>query len=483
MTPRSPSLAARAVLALALMIGFYLLALGLAALLLGIAYVEIVYGRRFDRLGFFGLVGGLIILWGIVPRPDFFAPPGPLLARRRHPRLFAVLDEIAASTGQAMPAEVYLVNDVNAWVTARGGFMGFGSRRVMGLGLPLLQTLGVSELRAVLAHEFGHYQGGDTRLGPWVYKTRAAIGRTLRGLGAHSSMLQKPFVWYGNMFLRVSHAISRRQELTADQLAARLYGAQPLAHALGTVRRAAAGFPAYWSTEVMPVLGAGRRPPVAAGFTRFLAAGRIAAAIDDLVKEPERADPYDTHPPLHERVAALAGLPPGAAPDERRAVELLDDVDGLERELLALMAAGTTLEAIGWDDVGQGVYLPTWRRAAERHAAALGGLTVDALLDESPRLAARLAGEMPGEAAHPSAEAPAQYARWVLSGTLALALAEAGWRLRAVPGEPLVLEGPLGALDPFATVDELLRGKIDQAGWRIRCETFGLRGIPLARPA
>ena len=91
-----------------------------------------------------------------------------------------------------MPTEVYLVADVNAFVTTRGGFMGFGSRRVMGLGLPLLQTLGVRELRAVLAHEFGHYHGGDTKLGPWIYKTRAAIGRTLQGLAGYSAMLQKP---------------------------------------------------------------------------------------------------------------------------------------------------------------------------------------------------------------------------------------------------------------------------------------------------
>lgn len=483
MSPTPPSLAARAVLALLLMIGFYVLALGLAAILLFIAYAELVYGRRIDRLGIFGLVGGLIILWGIAPRPDWFAAPGPLLTRERHPRLFAVLDEIAASTRQAMPAEVYLVADVNAWVSARGGFMGFGSRRVMGLGLPLLQTLGVSELRAVLAHEFGHYQGGDTRLGPWVYKTRAAIGRTLRGLGAHSSMLQMPFVWYGNMFLRVSHGISRRQELSADQLAAGLYGARPLTGALGTIRRAAVAFPAYWSTEVTPVLGEGLRPPVAAGFARFLASSRIATAVDQHVKEPEVADPYDTHPPLHERVVAVAGLPPGTAPDERRAVELLEDLDGLEQEMLALMAAGTALPAIGWDDVGQRVYVATWRRAAERHAAALAGITVDALRDAAPGLAATLAEQMPTDAAHPSAEAPAQYARWVLSGTLAIALVDAGWRLRAVPGEPLVLEGALGAVDSFQTVEELLLGKVDQVGWRLRCDTFGLRGIPLARPA
>jgi len=30
-------------------------------------------------------------------------------------------------------------------------------------------------LRAVLAHEFGHYYGGD-QAGPWVYKTQSDVG-------------------------------------------------------------------------------------------------------------------------------------------------------------------------------------------------------------------------------------------------------------------------------------------------------------------
>jgi len=71
---------------------------------------------------------------------------------------------------------------MNAWVAHRGGLMGLGARGIMGLGLPLLQTLTVSELRAVLAHEFGHYHGGDTKLGRFVYGTRTAIGRTLENL-------------------------------------------------------------------------------------------------------------------------------------------------------------------------------------------------------------------------------------------------------------------------------------------------------------
>jgi heat shock protein HtpX len=89
-----------------------------------------------------------------------------------------------------LPQDVYLIPEVNAWVARRGGVMGFGSRRAKGLGLSLLQILTVSQFRAVLAHEVGHYYGGDTRLGPWVYKARTAMVRTLLGLGQPPAVLK-----------------------------------------------------------------------------------------------------------------------------------------------------------------------------------------------------------------------------------------------------------------------------------------------------
>lgn len=111
-----------------------------------------------------------------MPRPDRFVPPGPRVDPSAYPRLVTIIRDIAARLGQALPSEVFLLNEVNAWVTHRGGVTGIGSQRVMGIGLPLLQTLTVGELRAVLAHEFGHYSSVDVKLGPWIYKTRAAIG-------------------------------------------------------------------------------------------------------------------------------------------------------------------------------------------------------------------------------------------------------------------------------------------------------------------
>src|SRR5260370_42627074 len=100
----------------------------------------------------------------------------------------------------------------------------------MGLGLPLMQILSVTQLRAVLAHEFGHYYGGDTRLGPLVYNMRGSIGRTIYNLARQNSFLYKPFAWYGSGALRLTQGGSRQQEHAADELAARTVGANLIPH-------------------------------------------------------------------------------------------------------------------------------------------------------------------------------------------------------------------------------------------------------------
>lgn len=301
-----PSLTGRATLAVLLLVGFYVLAFAIVAGLLYVPYAEVTYLHRINaRLTIFAVVGALAILWGILPRIDRFEPPGPALSAGNHPRLFQALEEVSRSTDQDMPRDVYLVPDMNAWVAQRGGIMGFGGRRVMGLGLPLLQTLTVRQLRAVIAHEFGHYHGGDTALGPWIYKTRAAIGRTLEGLSRHTPLLMKPFEWYGKAFLRITHAISRQQEFAADALSARVTGTEAAIDALKAVHGTAAAYEPYWHSEVVPAIEKGYRLPLADGFRQFVAAPAIAngmaAALGEEISEGQ-VDPYDTHPPLRDRV-------------------------------------------------------------------------------------------------------------------------------------------------------------------------------------
>ena len=255
----------RVALAVSLMIGFYVFALTIAAVLLWLPFASWEYiGRIPIKLALMSAGAGLTILWALVPRPDRFAPPGPRLEESEHPRLFALIRDVAAATQQEPPSDVYVLNQMNAWVTHRGGMMGFGSRRVMGIGLPLLQAVSIPEFKAIIAHEFGHYSSGDVALGPWIYKTRAAIMRTI--VGVHKTIVAAPFIWYGNQFLRLTHAVSRQQEFIADQVAARVAGARAQARALRRVTAATPLYPSYFNSEVMPVVQAGFLPPIAAGF-------------------------------------------------------------------------------------------------------------------------------------------------------------------------------------------------------------------------
>ncbi len=367
----------RAFLALGLMVGFYVLAIGIALALLWVPYAQYVYTHRiYGRVVVFCLGAAGALLWAILPRVDRFEPPGPALFRENNPRLFDAIDSVAAATGQAPPAEVFLVNDVNAWVTHRGGMMGIGSRRVMGVGLPLLEALSVEEFTAVLAHEFGHYSSGDVALGPWIYKTRAAMERTLQGLEGRA--LQKIFVVYGTLFMRLTRAVSRQQEFLADQTAARVAGAAHVARSLQKAPAVEAAFNGYWEQEVVPVLQAGFLPSIASGFQAFLSSDAVVRRCREIsaaARTEGKAGEFDTHPSLAERLAALGTsveIPAGTV--DTSASGLLGDAEEMTWELLKRSAGQEAVERlrpVEWSDVGRVVYVANWRQAVGANALSL----------------------------------------------------------------------------------------------------------------
>jgi heat shock protein HtpX len=482
----TPSVVRRAALAVALLVGFYLLAIAIAVALLCIPVLEYrLVGRVEGRLAIFAVFGAGAILWAIVPRIDRFEDPGPRLLETDHPRLFAAIRRVARDTGQAMPSEVFLVAQLNAWVAQRGGIMSFGSRRVMGLGLPLMEALSVQQFRAVLAHEFGHYYGGDTRLGPWIYKTRAAIERTLQGLHRHSTALAKPFQWYGQAFVRITHGVSRQQEFSADALAARTVGARPLAEGLRLLHGSDGAFSAYWSQELVPVLQLGARPPLAAGFRQFMGAPEIRAGIDEAIERElaqGEAGPYDTHPCLRDRLAAVATLPPGEAqPADPPALTLLEAPEAVEAKLIAFLGGpeAPALEPVAWSDVGLKVWLPFWRARARAHAPGLAGLT-PADLPEAAKDLGALATRMGlvGGGEDPSPE-HALSAGWGLAVTLIVVLAERGWTLNAMPGETVTLGREGDVIRPFALMHALGTGELPASEWLAMCVRLQIADLDL----
>jgi Zn-dependent protease with chaperone function len=486
--PSSPSLAARAAAAVSLMVGFYVLAIAIAGLLIGIPVAEWFWAERIDpRIAIFCALGAIAILRSIAPRRDRFEAPGPLLLASEHPRLFTTLEDVARSTEQEMPAEVYLVPEVNAWVAQRGGVMGIASRRVMGLGLPLMAMLTVDELRAVLAHEFGHYHGGDTALGPWIYRTRSAIGRTLVHMARHSSWLVKPFEWYGAAFLRITHAISRRQEYAADALAARTVGAMPLATGLLAIEGAAAAFTPYWFTELAPVLERGFRPPIAMGFASFVSSPNVApqlsAAVEQAITDA-KVDVFDTHPPLGDRLRALGvQLTASTRTDaEPRAITLLGDLDGVEARLITFVSHGKhgSPSPIAWVDAGDRVWSALWRDRVQTGRALLAGLTPAQI----PGLASDLAhtavafGFAPNREVAQKKGGDGEVAH-LLASACAVALLDRGWSLSALPGETVVFSRGAAVITPFASIGALSTGSLSAEEWQASWRDVGLADLDL----
>lgn len=485
---RAPSLAGRALAALTLLIGFYLLAVAIAGVLLYLPYAEWVYaGRLHLKLALFCVIGAGIIVWSLFPRWDRFTPPGPRIDLERHRRLAELVQRVSSAAQQSVPREVYVVPDVNAWVAQRGGVLGFGSRRVMGLGLPLMSRLTTTQFAAVLAHEFGHFHGGDTALGPWIYRTRAAIGRTLANLGEHSSVLQLPFEWYGNLFLRITHAISRAQELAADALAARVVGSRALVQGLKAIHGSSVGFVGFWQQEYAPLLESGYRAPFQSGFESFMTspvvAGSVASAVANEM-ETGKADPFDTHPPLRERIAAAGAETdqPGWQ-DDTPALTLLDDVPAIEQELLTFVVGpsnASKLVSIAWEDVPLRVWAPMWRNVAAKNSDKLRGVT--------PELLSRITPERQdlAVALHLAARrdvATDQHvvaAAGIFGASLATALVDRGWKLQVTPGHPVLLSRGTTEIRPFEIWSEICSGSTTQEAWRELLAANDLTAIDLA---
>lgn len=489
------SLIGRGIVALLLTIGFYGLALGTAFGLLYLIYLEFfVVGTVNLRLTVFAFIGAVIILWAIFPRIDEFKAPGPRVTRKKFPALFEQIDSVASATGQAMPRDVYLIHDVNAFVTERGGMMGIGSRRVMGIGLPLLHLVTVDELRAILAHEFGHFHGGDTLLGPWIYKTRNAIIRTVVSLG--QSALRIPFEMYANLFLRVTNTVSRQQEFSADRLAARTVGAQATIQGLQKVHSYGPAFQAYLQQEFTPLLNSGYLPPMLQGFERFLKSQRVTDLIASSEKEQmrvDRTDPYDTHPSLKLRVEALQNLPPGSSHDNRPASILLNHSVDMEVPLLKAILTEPeklkTFQEITWEDALEKVYLPTWEKSAAQYAGVLKDLTPGQFpkaAQEVERwftLAAR-AGKLLPPGITPQQISPQdklQFVNNIIGAALVTVLRTHGWQARSLPGDNVTLHKDEHGFEPFAVFYRLANIQLSTEVWRQQCEEFGIADIPLGK--
>ena len=471
----------RAVIAIALLIGFYLLAFVMAGVLLYLAYLTLHARVIFYKVTLLCLGLACTIIWSIVPRREKFCPPGPRLDLLQHPGLCALLQDVAAKTREKFPREVYISASMNAGVSEQGGVLGIFGRRIMILGLPLLQVLSVGELRAVLVHEFGHYCGGDTKLTPLIYRTRSSIARTLQNLG--DGITHMVFRGYGQLFLRITRSIARHQEFAADELAARLAGARTFSAALCKLYSMSPVYELYWRHELAAVLNAGYLPPYINGFQHFLQCTDRPTDADGIQEAAvtREDNPYDTHPTLGERLKAIEGFAEGSLDGNTPAISLIENLPFIETSLFASIAcdAGQRLTPLAWEEVGEKVYVPLYTAIVSKYAAALAGLTIEDIRDiardpqkfmEEIRRTAKSAV---------SAEDILRHSCFVLGAALTVTLAQKGWQICALPGEKLTVKSKGAEFAPLDAVNRLFAKALTMVEWRELCQELGICEVVL----
>jgi Zn-dependent protease with chaperone function len=421
------------------------------------------------------LLSGVLAV-GLVPgfpRRESDTPP---LAPGEHPRLRALVDDVAAAVGARPPQALYVFHAANAFAAKRRP----GARRqaAVGLGLPLVAWLTPGELRAVIAHEMGHHQGGDVLLGPWIHRTRRAIVRAADRLEGSSFWLHLPFVAYADFFMKASMRISRAQELAADATAARVAGAAATASALRKISMLTPAWSTYFQCEVLPVVAQGRMPSLLDGFDRYwraaLTPGTPAfTALLSAIAADARPAPEDTHPVLEARLRAL-GDPVTPAEDETPALDLLDAPARVEERVVRDLLRDQTkaLEPVAWDQIAESVWLPVWRRTLEPHARTLASLDPSRLPDALRRWESLAQATRTGPAIL-SPEAERRSLAGLLGAWLAVRLADLGFRIEAGPGAPVTAERNGRTLAPFKLVEDLLDHPDDDA-WAKLCADSGI---------
>jgi Zn-dependent protease with chaperone function len=266
------------------------------------------------------------------------------ITEKDHPKLFDFVRKLSDEIQAPFPAKIFLTPDVNASVFYNSSFLSMflPVRKNLNIGLGLVNALNMSEFKAVLAHEFGHFSQRSMKLGSYFYTVNRMLYNLLYEYDSWDETLVK---WseIGGVFgffavitsalvntvrrllqkvyelISVNYfGLSRAMEFHADLVAVSVAGSAPMAHALRRIEFASSVFGStinqlntfaekgqytnnlYRSYNILSDYNAGL-------FKLSLHHGRPVIT-DEAVKKFEVKsrlivkDLYATHPPTSERI-------------------------------------------------------------------------------------------------------------------------------------------------------------------------------------
>ncbi len=190
------------------------------------------------------------------------------ITKEEQPELYQFIRQLTKDVQTPFPKKIYISPDVNAAVFYDSSFwsMFLPVKKNLQIGLGLVNSLNVSEFKAVMAHEFGHFSQRSMKLGSFVYNVNKIIHNMLFQNTSYSNFLSGwarvdgVFAFFAQLTARIAQGIqwvlrqmygvinksymrlSREMEFHADAVAASVSGSQSLVTALRRIELANAGY-------------------------------------------------------------------------------------------------------------------------------------------------------------------------------------------------------------------------------------------------
>ncbi|MDR2231231.1 MAG: M48 family metalloprotease [Flavobacteriaceae bacterium] len=180
------------------------------------------------------------------------------VTKEKEPALFQLIEETYLQVGAPAPKHVFLTTDVNAFVSYDSSFwsMFLPVKKNLTIGLGLINSTTVSELKSILAHEFGHFSQRSMKVGSYTNQAQKMLYdmlynnekffKNISGFaGVHAIFYL--FVMIAVYFIRgiqwilarlfdflfSKHlSLSRQMEFNADAIAAHVVGSRVSAESL-----------------------------------------------------------------------------------------------------------------------------------------------------------------------------------------------------------------------------------------------------------
>jgi Zn-dependent protease with chaperone function len=299
-----------------------------------------------------------IVLRSLFHRPDD-DDIGLAVEPARHPRLAALLEEVAREVGTRPVDLVFFRAGTDLGVFERGnvlGALGGHPQRCLVLGLGLLEGMTQDMFRVLLAHEYGHFRNQDTAGGAFALRVSRSLDHVLTHMAAAGKQrFFNPAYWvfgaFAFVFVRVSQGARRLQEVLADRSAAVAYGSPSFVRAYHHVIERSASYSlrvralvAETEGKPRPLDNVFREAADAEGTPEFAEA--VSAMVEASLARPAR--PTDSHPSARERLAWVErlGAPDRQHPHDHEPVaSLVADLGAIERRVTAMLRSDLAIHA------------------------------------------------------------------------------------------------------------------------------------------